>query len=272
MATTTASDLRGLSRDELNAKRPLYAAQAAQATAHAGVYNNMLEVAKTNKEAGAAMQPFLDKIAGLADPTGADKAEAERLMLQAAAAGATKSKDVAALYTQMQKPNRSVVSAEREKAAYAALNAVIGNPQLVAQVKAEYPEVFGEDPLVAALKKKLAGGGAGNNTAGGGTEKNPPPAAAAPQPQGALPLSSRLATAIGKDNSAGNRNQFTTLATEVEQKLPQINQQIRTLESALPMAKTASEKANIKAKIDELKADLPIMQGILEQRRAAIGY
>jgi hypothetical protein len=80
-------------------------ALANQANAHAGVFANVLETAKTNKAAGEAMQPFLDKLAAL--PETATDAERQDLMLKAATAGAQKSKDIAGLLTIMRKPDKS---------------------------------------------------------------------------------------------------------------------------------------------------------------------
>ena len=128
-------------------------ALAGQASAHAGVYNNLLETAKNNKAAGEAMQPFLDKLAGLKDPTGTDKAEADRLMVQAATAGAQKSKDVAGLLSTLRKPDRAAVSAEQEKAAYAAWNEA-NTPEQQRAVRAKYPNVQLGGP--SALDKAIA--------------------------------------------------------------------------------------------------------------------
>lgn len=145
------------------------------------------------------------------------------------------------------------------------------------------PVRLGDLPLEEQLqiaRQALGRGGMPGAAGGGLPDVNPkamvkPGAAAAPAAaaqQGALPLTSRLSAAIGKDNAAGNRNQFTTLAAEVEKTLPGVRSQIAVLEKALPLARSAEEQANIQAKIDELNGDLPIMQSILEQRRAAIGY
>lgn len=148
------------------------------------------------------------------------------------------------------------------------------------------PVRLGDLPLEEQLqiaRQSLGRGGMPGVAGGGLPDVNPkamvkpgaaaPAAPAAPAKQGgALPLSSRLSTAIGQDNAAGNRNQFTTLASEVEKNLPGIQSQIAALEKALPLVRSDSERANIQARIDELSGDLPIMQGILEQRRAAIGY
>lgn len=145
------------------------------------------------------------------------------------------------------------------------------------------PVRLGDLPLEEQLqiaRQSLGRGGMPGAAGGGLPDVNPkamvkPGAAAAPAAaaqQGALPLTSRLSAAIGKDNAAGNRNQFTTLAAEVEKTLPGVRSQLAVLEKALPLARSAEEQANIQAKIDELNGDLPIMQSILEQRRAAIGY
>ena len=129
-------------------------ALASQASAHAGVYNNLLQTAKENKAAGEAMQPYLEQLAALKDPTGTDKAQADKLLLQAAAAGSTKSKDIATLFTQMQKPNRSVVSAEHEKAAYTDLQNAGTDAAAIKAVKAKWPEVFGPSALDKAIEAK----------------------------------------------------------------------------------------------------------------------
>lgn len=146
------------------------------------------------------------------------------------------------------------------------------------------PVRLGDLPLEEQLqiaRQSLGRSGMPGAASGGLPDVNPkamvkPGAAAAPaapaQQGGALPLTSRLSAAINRDNSAGNRNQFTTLAAEVEKTLPGVQSQIAALEKALPLAGSASERANIQGRIDELSGDLPIMQSILEQRRAAIGY
>jgi hypothetical protein len=87
-------------------------AAAAASSAHAGVYRNMLEVAKTNKEAGAAMQPYLDKIADLASKGASpDSPEIQSLMVQAATAGAQKSRDIAGLLSTLRKKDTSGIDA-----------------------------------------------------------------------------------------------------------------------------------------------------------------
>lgn len=109
----------GLKGREVSAKEALVPSEinrnnaaANQANAHASLYGNMLKVAKDNQAAGAAMQPYLDKIAALKDPTGKDADEAELLLMQAATAGAQKSKDIAGLLATMRKKDSSGIDAE----------------------------------------------------------------------------------------------------------------------------------------------------------------
>ena len=86
----------GLQREELAAKKPLYAAQANQANAHASVYSNMLQTAKESKEAGKAMQPFLDEFAQMT-PEDQAGSKGQAVLLKGATAGAQKSKDLAGI-------------------------------------------------------------------------------------------------------------------------------------------------------------------------------
>lgn len=89
-------------------------AAANQANAHAGLYSNMLKVAKENSAAGEAMKPYLDKIATLVakDPKAADSDEVQALLVQAATAGAQKSKDIAGLLSTLRKKDTSGIDAE----------------------------------------------------------------------------------------------------------------------------------------------------------------
>lgn len=140
-------DLKG---KELNAKIPLYNAQAGLASAHAGVFNNMLEAAKTNKAAGEAMKPFLDEFAALSEEDQLGQ-KGQAVLLKGATAGASKSKDLAGVVSMLRKPDRAAVSAEQEKAAYAAYNEAT-TPEQIKAVKAKYPDVFG----MSALDKAIA--------------------------------------------------------------------------------------------------------------------
>lgn len=129
----------GLKGKELDAKIPLYKAQAGLASAHAGVYNNMLETAKSNKEAGKAMEPYLKEFAELsAEDQAGSKGQA--ILLKGATVGAQKSKDLSTLVTALRKPDRSTVSAEREKSAYTEWQGAT-TPDQQRAVQAKYPDV-----------------------------------------------------------------------------------------------------------------------------------
>lgn len=164
------------------------------------------------------------------------------------------------------------ISPEREKAAYTALENARGNKKLVAEIKADYPDVFGEDPLLKALKDKLAGQGKPAEASAPAAPAAAPAAAAKAAPQAALPLTQRLSAAISADNETGNRNNFRAIAAEAEKELPAIQAQVNTLAQALPNVKNPSERANIEARIEALGRDAQMYQSILDQRRAAIGY
>jgi hypothetical protein len=150
---------------ELQAKMDagVFRAQANQANAaanasnaHAAVFGNMLQAAKDNKAAGEAMKPFIEKFSALTPEQQAGP-EGQAILMQGATAGAKVSKDLSGLVATLRKPDRSTVSPEQEKAAYAALNAVDPkNADAVAAVKALYPAVFGEDPTLAAIRKAYA--------------------------------------------------------------------------------------------------------------------
>lgn len=145
----------GLKGKELDAKIPLYKAQAGLAAAHTGVYNNMLETAKTNKAAGEAMKPYLDEFAALSeeDQVGA---KGQAVLLKGATAGASKSKDLAGVVSMLRKPDRAAVSAEQEKAAYVAYNEAT-TPEQIKAVKAKYPDVFGKSALDKAIEAREKG-------------------------------------------------------------------------------------------------------------------
>lgn len=142
----------GLKGKELDAKIPLYKAQAGLAAAHTGVYNNMLEAAKTNKAAGEAMKPYLDEFAALSEEDQLGQ-KGQAVLLKGATAGASKSKDLAGVVTMLRKPDRAAVSAEQEKAAYAAYNEAT-TPEQIKAVKAKYPDVFGKSALDKAIEAR----------------------------------------------------------------------------------------------------------------------
>jgi hypothetical protein len=132
-------------------------AQAGMYNAHANVYNQTLEVAKTNKEARDAMQPFLDQIGALTDPNGKDRAEFDRLSMKAIAAGATKSADIKGLLEASKRADKSTapeVDPEAKKAAYKELSEVGTDPKAIAAVKAKWSNVFGPTELDKAIAAK----------------------------------------------------------------------------------------------------------------------
>ena len=157
LAAKMKADLFGAQATQAKAAANASNASAIMSKAHAGVYTNMLELAKTNKEAGEAMKPLLAEYAAMTveDQTGA-KGQAK--LIEAATAAARKTGDVTGIITQLKKPDRTVVSAEHEKAAYVALNKALesNDPKQIEAAKAAYPAVFGEDPLTKQLKQAIA--------------------------------------------------------------------------------------------------------------------
>jgi hypothetical protein len=142
-------------------------AAAAQANAHAGVYRNLLDTAKTNKEAAAAMEPFLKEFAEMT-PEEQAGSRGQAILLKGATAGAQKSKDLAGIVSMLRKPDRGAVSAEQEKAAYTAYNEAT-TPEQIKAVKAKYPDVFGQSAFskaVAADKQKQQEASANQEVAG----------------------------------------------------------------------------------------------------------
>lgn len=133
-------------------------ALANQANTHASVYGNMLQTAKDSKEAGKAMQPYLDEFAALT-PEEQAGAKGQGILLKGATAGAQKSKDLAGIVTMLRKPDRAAVSAEQEKAAYAAWNEA-NTPEQQRAVKAKYPNVQlgGPSALDIAITNRTKGG------------------------------------------------------------------------------------------------------------------
>jgi len=94
----------------------------------------------------------------------------------------------------------------------------------------------------------------------------------APAQTPTLGLPQRLSGAVATDNTAGNRNQFLTLAAEAERNAPAYAQQISVLRSALDRTRTPGERANLENRIGELEQDLMLYTSILEQRGAQRGY
>jgi hypothetical protein len=131
-------------------------AVANQANAHASVYGNMLQTAKESKEAGKAMQPFLDEFAQMT-PEDQAGAKGQAVLLKGATAGAQKSKDLAGIVSMLRKPDRAAVSAEQEKAAYTDLQGAT-TPEQIRAVKAKWPDVFGKSALDKAIEAREKGG------------------------------------------------------------------------------------------------------------------
>ena len=134
------------------------------------------------------MQPFLDEFAQLT-PEDQAGAKGQAVLLKGATAGAQKSKDLSGIVSMLRKPDRAVVSAEQEKAAYAAYNEAT-TPAQIEAVKAKYPAVFGEDPLakqvreaLEAKKKAESGSKSGASDAGNKPATALPVAPVAPKPQ-----------------------------------------------------------------------------------------
>lgn len=153
-------------------------AAANQANAHAGVYNNLLTTAKENRAAGEAMKPFLEEFAALT-PEEQAGSKGQAVLLKGATAGAQKSKDLSGLVATLRKPDRAAVSAEQEKAAYAAYNEAT-TPEQIKAVKAKYPDVFGPSALDKAIADRA---------------KNAKPAteaAPAAQPSSAIPTEQKF--------------------------------------------------------------------------------
>ena len=151
---------------------------ANQANMHASVYSNMLQTAKDSKEAGKAMQPFLDEFAQMT-PEDQNGPKGQAVLLKGATAGAQKSKDLAGIVSMLRKPDRGAVSAEQEKAAYVAYNEAT-TPEQIKAVKAKYPDVFGPSALDRAIADRV---------------KNAKPAAEvapAVQPSSAIPVEQKF--------------------------------------------------------------------------------
>lgn len=139
------------------AQAGLARAQANQASAHAAVYNNMVDLAKTNKEAGAAVKDALAKYEALTEEEKAGP-KGQQVLTEGALAAAKKTGDVTGIMNALKKPDRSTVTAEAEKAAYALYNEAVatGDPKRIAAAKAAYPQVFGPSALDKALAGKTA--------------------------------------------------------------------------------------------------------------------
>lgn len=162
-------------------------AENARDNAHAEYFrnhvNSVAAKAKLDEETRKLLEPIVTQFGELS-PEDQAGAKGKSLLTNMAVTAARKTGDVTGLMSQLVKPDRSVVSAEREKAAYTALNNALGNPKAEAAARSAYPDVFGEDPLVTALKNAQKG-----NPPGGKPAAAPAATAttAAPAPKQALP-------------------------------------------------------------------------------------
>lgn len=141
-------------------------------------------------------------------------------------------------------------------------NNVYGDP---ARARMAVDQMFG---LTAPTNQVAESLKALNDKKGGVKNQSAPTAA----PAAPLGLNQRLGNAIGADNTAGNRNQFDTLAAEAERAVPAYSQQITVLRNALDSTRSPGERANLENRIAELEGDLTIYSNILQQRAAQRGY
>lgn len=128
-------------------------ASAASSTAHAAVYRNMADLYKSNKEAGEAVKPYLEKYAALSDKE-KDGPEGRRILEEGALAAAKKSTDVTALINTLKKPDKSQapeIDPKLKEAAYKEYAEAGTDPKALAAIKAKYPGVFGQSALDKAL-------------------------------------------------------------------------------------------------------------------------
>lgn len=79
-------------------------AAASASTAHASVYQNMLKMANENREAGAAMQPFIEQFKMLS-PEDQAGAKGQTILTQAATAAARKTGDITGIINSLKKPD-----------------------------------------------------------------------------------------------------------------------------------------------------------------------
>jgi hypothetical protein len=99
-------------------KADLFGAQAAQArgaanasNAHAAVYKNMVDLAKSNKDAAEAMKPFLTEYGNMsAEDQVGSKGQAK--LVEAATAAAKKTGDITGIINQLKKPDKSGIESQ----------------------------------------------------------------------------------------------------------------------------------------------------------------
>jgi hypothetical protein len=150
------ADLFGVEARLKGAQAGQASAMAKQATAHAAVYDNMVKLGNENREAGQAVKEALAKYEALSDSEKAGE-KGQAILIEGAFAAAKKTGDMTRIMDVLKKPDRSTVSAEMEKAAYALYNeAIASNDEArVKAVKKAYPQVFGEDDTTKAIKAAI---------------------------------------------------------------------------------------------------------------------
>ena len=176
-------------------------AAANQANAHAAVYNNMVKLGNENREAGVAVKDAVTKYEALSDAEKAGE-KGKAILIAGAMAAAKKTGDITGIMNMLNKPDRSTVSAEMEKAAYALYNEALAtnDPKRIAAAKAAYPQVFGPSALDKALADKNKKPEAATPAAAPATAipatAPPPPTPVAALPGNAPPVTK--STAYGK--------------------------------------------------------------------------
>ena len=213
-------------------KAGLFPAQANQAkaaanasNAHAAVYNNMVALAKSNKEAGEAVKEALGKYEALSDEEKAGP-KGQQVLTEGALAAAKKTGDVTSIMNALKKPDRSTVTAETEKAAYALYNEAVasGDPKKIAAAKAAYPQVFGPSALDRAIADKAKGGK--ETTPAVSTEASATPVKATPS---AIPTNA----SVSNPYRTVSRGNTTVDQTAIQKDLAEYNS---LLNSAVPLA------------------------------------
>jgi len=189
------------------------------------VYNNMVALAKSNKEAGEAVKEALGKYEALSDEEKAGP-KGQQVLTEGALAAAKKTGDVTSIMNALKKPDRSTVTAETEKAAYALYNEAVasGDPKKIAAAKAAYPQVFGPSALDRAIADKAKGGK--ETTPAVSTEASATPVKATPS---AIPTNA----SVSNPYRTVSRGNTTVDQTAIQKDLAEYNS---LLNSAVPLA------------------------------------
>jgi hypothetical protein len=187
------ADLFGVEARLKGAQAGQAGAMANQANAHAAVYNNMVALAKENKEAGVVVKDALAKYEALTEEEKAGP-KGQQVLTEGALAAAKKTGDITGIMNVLKKPDKSVapeVDPEAKKAAYKELSEVGTDPKAIAAVKAKWANVFGPSALDKAIADKA---------------KQPPPSAvpasAPAAPTTAIPTANAPAPAAALPASA----------------------------------------------------------------------